>query len=83
MFEQLLPNKNKIITVWRNTYYAKFGSKNLESKHGRSRSIKGGVGKRGSRVVVAIRHVLVIEKYSFVFADMCTRYGQSHRKYAS
>jgi hypothetical protein len=27
MFGQLLPNKNKITTVWRNTYYAKFGSK--------------------------------------------------------
>jgi hypothetical protein len=27
MFEQLLPNKNKIATVWRDTYYAKFGFK--------------------------------------------------------
>jgi hypothetical protein len=27
MFGQLLPNKNKIATVWRDTYYAKFGSK--------------------------------------------------------
>jgi hypothetical protein len=27
MFGQLLPNKNKIATVWHGTYYAKFGSK--------------------------------------------------------
>jgi hypothetical protein len=27
MFGQLLLNKNKIATVWRDTYYAKFGSK--------------------------------------------------------
>jgi hypothetical protein len=27
MFGQLLPNKNKFTTVWRDTYYAKFGSK--------------------------------------------------------
>jgi hypothetical protein len=27
MFGQLLPNKNKITIVWRDTYYAKFGSK--------------------------------------------------------
>jgi hypothetical protein len=27
MFGQLLPNKNKIATVWRDTYYTKFGSK--------------------------------------------------------
>jgi hypothetical protein len=26
MFGQLLPNKNKIATVWRDTYYAKFES---------------------------------------------------------
>jgi hypothetical protein len=27
MFGQLLSNKNKIATVWRDTYYAKFDSK--------------------------------------------------------
>jgi hypothetical protein len=27
MFGQLLPNKNKIATMWRDTYYAKFGFK--------------------------------------------------------
>jgi hypothetical protein len=27
MFRQLLPNKNKITTLWRDTYYTKFGSK--------------------------------------------------------
>jgi hypothetical protein len=27
MFGQLLPNKNKIVTVWRDTYYANFASK--------------------------------------------------------
>jgi hypothetical protein len=27
MFEQLLPNKNKIATVWRDIYYTKFTPK--------------------------------------------------------
>jgi hypothetical protein len=42
MFGQLLPNKNKIATVWRDTYYANFNSKfwNLNMAEGKCQDVR-------------------------------------------